>query len=105
VDIAEEKGRTWAIESDRTLRAGLVENKVEAFAAVERKHVMEPGVEVWEIDDAADGNNEQAGFEMFVALDKAIVAFVNGVTFLERLQWSQPNNDTRGVGCMPRLAL
>jgi hypothetical protein len=66
---------------------------------------MKPGVEIWEIDDAANGNDEQAGFEMFVALDKAIMAFVKGVIFMERLQGSQPDNDTRGLGWMARLAL
>src|SRR5216683_4746614 len=58
VDVAEEIRRAGAVEANRALCAGLVEAEVEAFSAIERENVVEPGVGSGEVDDAADGNDE-----------------------------------------------
>jgi hypothetical protein len=61
-------GRPQFVEPDRSLAARLIEPKIKTLAAVQRKNVMKPRIEIWEIDNAADGNHQHGGLETLVAL-------------------------------------
>src|SRR5262249_8428948 len=76
MDVAEKIGRTGAIEFDGSLRAGLVETEIEALSTIEREDIVKPGIQVGEIDNAADWNDQQARFEVFVPLNEAVASFV-----------------------------
>src|SRR5207249_10929917 len=68
MDIAEDVANSWRVERERVRSPGLVESEVESLAVEQRKDVMKERIEVWKIDDRADGNREDVGVKCFVLL-------------------------------------
>src|SRR5215469_12195878 len=98
MNVAENVRRARPVELDCLLRASFIEAQVEAFAAIERKNIVEPRIEIGKIHEAAERYDEQARFEHLVVLDHAVLSCRGYQSRgLNRALWAEPND---GAGCV-----
>ena len=72
VDIAEDVGDAFAIESHGAAGAGLVESQIKALAVEERKNVVKEGVSVGKFNACPCRHNEQVWMKLLVLLEQAV---------------------------------
>src|SRR4029077_2181522 len=97
VNVAEKIGRPYAVESHGSLRTGLIQPQIEPLSSIERKNIVEPGIGIGKIDDAADRYDQQRRLTLLVALHKAVVrALRSGANRLHCLQRHEPYDDSGG---------
>src|ERR1700687_3603946 len=98
MNVAEEIGRPDAIESDGSLRAGLIQAQIEPLSTIERKNIVEPWIGIRKIDDAANRYDQQRRLKLLVALHKSVArALRSDANRLHCLQRYEPQDDPGGI--------
>lgn len=104
VNIAEDIGDSRTIEADIAGAASFVQSKVESLPIEQRKHVMEEGIAVGELDNRAHWHNQNMRLETLIVLGKTQLLLRGWFGVRRTAQRSKPNNYVLGVSGF-RLAL